>query len=61
MADQDDLLAEVVRLLIANPPEGKVYEAYDTPESTPWGAAQWIKITEAEGQVKYLRVHVDTP
>jgi hypothetical protein len=52
---QDDLLTRLVETLADDP----AYELYGQPESTPWGAGQWIKITGADGEDRYLRVVVE--
>ncbi len=55
MAEQDDLLKRLVRILDEDP----AYALHGELETSPWGSGQWIKYTDGEGREHYLRVVVE--
>lgn len=50
-----DLAEQLAAHLAADP----AYERYGELETSPWGSGQWLKFTDGEGRVHYLRVIVE--
>jgi hypothetical protein len=53
--EQDDLLTRLVASLDEDP----AYERHGVIETSPWGAGQWVKYTDPDGRVHYLRIVVE--
>lgn len=54
MAEPDDLLTRLVETLDADP----AYQLHGVIETSPWGSGQWVKYTDPDGRVHYLRIIV---
>lgn len=55
VAEHDDLLARIVEQL----DQDDSYELQGELERSPWGSGQWVKYTDPQGEVHYLRVVVE--
>lgn len=34
------------------------YKPYGEPESDAWGSAQWVELTDSEGNQQYFRIQI---
>jgi hypothetical protein len=55
VAEQDDLARRLVESLDDDP----AYERHGELVSTPWGSGQWMRYTDPDGRVHYLRIVVE--
>jgi hypothetical protein len=51
--------AELAARVAADLDEDPAYERYGVLETSPWGSGQWVKYTDPEGRVHYLRIVVE--
>jgi hypothetical protein len=57
--DPDDPAARLAEQLAAALDDDPAYERHGVLESSPWGSGQWVKFTDPEGKVHYLRIVVE--
>jgi hypothetical protein len=59
MDDPRTLTADLVRRLAATLDDDPAFERHGDVETSPWGSGQWMKYTDPDGRVRYLRVVVE--
>ena len=55
MAEADDL----ARRLTASLDDDPAWERHGEQQTDPWGAFQWMRYTDPDGQVHYFRIVVE--
>lgn len=55
VAEADDLLARLVASLDGDP----AYERHGELVTDPWGARQWMRFTDPDGEVRYYAVVIE--
>jgi hypothetical protein len=59
MADSPELAKKLAAELAATLDGDPAYERHGVLETSPWGSGQWMKFTDPDGRVHYLRIVVE--
>lgn len=59
MAETPDEAKKLAADLAASLDENPAYERHGELESSPWGSGQWMRYTDPDGRVHYLRIVVE--